>query len=183
MPSPVRADSHAKPRTALLTWLSIYCVSTPNVSALDNATVRLDLDNELQPDALLRIELGGRSRISEDDYVEGPPELIAEVAASSAAYDLHDKLAAYRRNGVLEYIVWRVYDQALDWFVLADDDYQPLAPDAEGNLRSSTFASLRLAVDALLSGDLAQVLSVLRDGLDSPEHADFVNRLVGNAGT
>lgn len=35
----------------------------------DNATVRLDYDNEVQPDALLRLDksVGGQSRISEDD--------------------------------------------------------------------------------------------------------------------
>ena len=29
--------------------------------------------------------------MSEDDYIEGAPELIAEIAASSAAIDLGDK--------------------------------------------------------------------------------------------
>jgi len=67
---------------------------------LNDNTVRLDLDNEPQPDALLRIEVGG-SRMN--DYIEGAPEFIAEVAASSAACDLHDKKRAYRRNGVQEY--------------------------------------------------------------------------------
>ena len=83
-----------------------------------NATVRLDLDNEPQPDALLRIDsaAGGQSRLSTGDCIEGAPELIVEVAASSAAYDLHDKLRAYRRSGVREYVVWRVPDRQLDWF-------------------------------------------------------------------
>jgi len=48
--------------------------------------------------------LSGQSRISQDDYIEGAPELIVEIAASSAAYDLHDKQEAYRRNGVQEYL-------------------------------------------------------------------------------
>ncbi|MGD1805508.1 hypothetical protein ACP6PL_08700 [Dapis sp. BLCC M126] len=39
--------------------------------------------------------LRGQTKISEDDYIEGMPELIVEVAASIAAYDLHDKLKAY----------------------------------------------------------------------------------------
>ena len=94
----------------------------------DNATVRLDLDNEPQPDALLRIEpeVGGHSRVGEEDYIEGPPELIVEVAASSASYDLHDKLHAYRRNMVQEYVVWRIYDQQIDWWQLHEGEYQPL---------------------------------------------------------
>ncbi len=122
-----------------------------------NATVRLDLDNQPQPDALLRIDsaAGGQSRLSTDDCIEGAPELIVEVAASSAAYDLHDKLRAYRRSGVREYVVWRVPDRQLDWFVLADDEYQPLAADASGVLRSQVFPGLRLDVAAPLAGDAA----------------------------
>jgi Uma2 family endonuclease len=89
----------------------------------DNATVRMDADNEPQPDVLLWIDeaLGGQSRNSEDDYIEGAPELIVEIASSSASYDLDDKLHVYRRNGVCEYIVWQVYDSRIDWFVLEMD--------------------------------------------------------------
>ena len=176
MPSPVRASGHAAPSASLVGWLTVYCAFTPRVSVLDNATVRLDLDNEPQPDALLRIDAGagGHSRISDDDYVEGPPELVVEVAASSAAYDLHDKLNAYRRNGVAEYVVWRPYDRALDWFVLADDEYHRQAPSADGVLQSPTFPGLRLSVDALLAGDMAAVLAELQRGVDSQKHAEFV---------
>jgi hypothetical protein len=56
-------------------WLGTYQAATPGVKLGDNATVRLDADNEVQPDALLRLEaaLGGSSRISDDDYIEGAP--------------------------------------------------------------------------------------------------------------
>lgn len=173
MPSPVRARGHAGPVGVMTTWLVNYSASTPGVSILVDATVRLDRDNEPQPDVLLRIEseAGGQSRLSADDYVEGPPELIVEVAASSAAYDLHDKLRVYRRNGVLEYVVWRVHDRAVDWFVLTDDEYRPLAPDAHGVLHSLNFPGLRLAVVPLLAGDVTGVLSALQAGLGTPEHA------------
>ena len=180
MPSPVRFASHGEPHSWILAWLGTYCASTPGVRPADNATVRLDAHNELQPDALLRIEpdAGGRSRLSDDDYVEGAPELIVEIASSSAAYDLHDKLRAYMRNGVREYVVWRVYDGELDWFALKDGDYVPLAPDTTGGLiHSQVFPSLRLAVDALLAGDAAQVLAVLQEGIGTPEHVAFVDRL------
>lgn len=178
VPSPVRARGHAGPVGVMTTWLVTYGASTPGVSVLVDATVRLDRDNEPQPDVLLRMdsEAGGQSRLSADDYVEGPPELIVEVAASSAAYDLHDKLRVYRRNGVLEYVVWRVHDRAVDWFVLADDEYRPLVPDAHGVLHSPHFPGLRLAVDALLAGDVAGVLSALQAGLGTPEHAAFAAR-------
>src|SRR5437764_514536 len=117
MPSPVRFEFHAGPHFDLITWAGLYRVSTPGVRGGDNGTLRLDLDNEHQPDVLLMIlpGHGGRARIDADGYVAGPPELIAEVAASSVSIDLHARLNAYRRNGVPEYVVWRVYDREIDW--------------------------------------------------------------------
>ena len=183
MPSPVHFAGHGEPHLAILTWLGTYCALTPGVRAADNATIRLDLDNEPQPDALLRIEpeAGGHSRLSDDDYVEGAPELVIEIAASSATYDMHDKLHAYRRNGVQEYLVWRVYEKQIDWFVLTDDEYSPLTPDTSGILHSQVFPGLRLAVDGLLAGDVAHVLSELQKGFGTPEHVQFVERLQANA--
>jgi Uma2 family endonuclease len=145
----------------------------------DNTTVRLDLDNEPQPDVLLRIDeaCGGTSRISDDDYIEGPPELIAEVAHSSAAYDLHDKKQAYRRNGVQEYLVWQIEDERVDWFVLEDSQYASQEPKADGNLTSSVFPGLVLDVDALLAGDLAAVLDLVQRQTDTEAHRAFVDRL------
>lgn len=179
MPSPVRARSHGEPHGRIMTWLGVYCAATPGIQLADNTTVRLDLDNEPQPDALLRLEpeAGGHSRISVDDSIEGAPELIVEVASSSAAYDLHDKLHVYRRNGVQEYLVWQVYDRRVDWFRLAEDTYVSLAQDAEGIIPSQVFPGLRLAVSALLAGDMAQVLAELQKGLETTQHATFVERL------
>ncbi|NEQ87707.1 MAG: Uma2 family endonuclease, partial [Moorea sp. SIO2I5] len=99
MASPVRAKKHGKPHSRIMTWLGTYEASRPGVETLDNTTVRLNDDNEVQPDALLRIEQDGQSIITEDDYVEGAPELIVEIAASSVSIDLHKKLNVYRRNG------------------------------------------------------------------------------------
>ena len=179
VPSSVRARSHAQPHGVVSAWLGIYSAHTPHTSALDNATVPLDLDNEPQPDALLRIDAaaGGQSRLSADDYVEGAPELAVEVAASSATYDLHAKLNVYRRNGMSEYVVWRVLDGAVDWFILEDGEYRPLAPDSTGVVESARFPGLRLAVGALLAGEVAAVLAELQRGLDSPAHAAFVAEL------
>ncbi|WP_416668029.1 Uma2 family endonuclease [Egbenema bharatensis] len=175
--SPLRAKAHGKPHGAIMTWIGTYSAATPGVDFYDNPTVRLDTDNEPQPDAVLRWEQGGRSWISEDDYIEGAPELIVEVAASSASYDLHDKLRVYRRNGVQEYVVWRTYSQQIDWFYLDKDEYQSLRADASGILRSGQFPGLWLAKDALLSDDLAEVLHVLQQGIASAEHQGFVKSL------
>src|SRR3990172_276198 len=179
MPSPAHFQSHSEPHAHIMGWLGVYCAATPGVRLGDNATVRLDLDNEVQPDALLRLEpaAGGRSSVSPEDYVEGPPELIVEIAATSAAYDMHDKLRVYRRNGVQEYLVWQVYDKRLDWFRLSEGEYLPTEPDASGVIRSHIFPGLWLAVAALLEGDLAKVLAELQKGLETAEHAAFVERL------
>ncbi len=177
MASPVRVRSHGEPHAAIMAWLSVYWVATPGVALSDNTTVRLDLDNEPQPDALLRIESGGRSLVSNDDYVEGSPELIVEIAASSAAYDLHDKKQVYRRNGVQEYVVWQVYEKKIDWFSLQAGEYVPLQPDDNGVVRSLVFPGLWLAVPLLLAGEMANAIALLQSGLNSPEHAQFIELL------
>ncbi len=179
VPSPVRYRHHGAPHALLIGWLVQYAAGTPGVGVSDNSTVRLDLDNEPQPDALLLIDpaCGGQTHFSSDDYIEGSPELVAEVASSSVSYDLHAKLHAYRRNGVREYIVWRVLEQAIDWFVLRAGQYEPLPVDANGLLRSEVFPGLWLDPAALLRGELATVLAIVQQGLASPEHTTFVARL------
>jgi Uma2 family endonuclease len=180
MASPLRFESHAEPHANIIGWLALYKAATPGVRLGDNATVRLDLDNEPQLDALLRIERGGQSTISQDDYVEGTPELIVEIAASSASYDVHQKLNVYRRNQVQEYLVWRFYEQEFDWFRLQAGEYIKLEPDSDGTIRSQMFPGLWLDKNALLTGDLAKVLAVLPWELETPEHRNFVNQLTGN---
>jgi Uma2 family endonuclease len=178
MPSPVSMD-HGTPHAALMTWLGTYWAMTSGVELGDNATVLLDLgENCPQPDACLRIKpgQGGQSGTSEAGYVQGAPELTAEVAASTVSYDLHDKLCAYQRNGVQEYIVWRVEDEAIDWFVLRGEKYRALAP-RDGIYHSKVFPGLWLDVQAMLQGDLAKVLKVLQQGLASNEHQRFVKKL------
>ncbi len=176
MPSPVEV-SHAKSHAEVMTWLGVYCAATPGVQASDNATVRLDAENEVQPDALLRIASGGRSRISPDDYVDGPPELVVEIASSSAAIDMHMKLRVYRRTEVQEYLVWQVLDPKIEWFDLQEGNYVPLAPGEQGVIHSRVFPGLRLNVAATLAGDLATVLAELQRGLTSEEHTTFAASL------
>jgi Uma2 family endonuclease len=177
MPSPLRIKAHAEPHAYVIGWLVAYAAATPGVGVADNPTVRLDPDNEPQPDALLRMEAGGQSRISDDDYVEGAPELIVEIAASSASYDLHEKLDVYRRNQVQEYLVWRVYDRQLDWFCWRESEYYPLVPNSNGILCSQVFPGLWLAKAALLDGGLATVLHELQRGLATKQHRTFVDYL------
>jgi Uma2 family endonuclease len=179
MPAALRFRSHGQPHGRILTWLGNYEAITPGVALGVEPTVRLDLDNEPQPDAVLIIlpEAGGQTRISEDDYIDGPPELVVEIAASSVAIDLHGKKQAYRRNGVREYIVWQVLDQKLSWFSLQEGEYLELLPNEEGILKSRVFPGLWLAVNELLTGNMQVVLNVLQAGLQSVEHADFIEKL------
>ena len=177
MPSPVHLAQHGKPHNFVNTWLGIYCASTPGAETADNATVRLDAENEVQPDALLRFTEGGSSQVTPDDFLAGAPELIVEIASTSAAYDLHDKKRVYRRNGVREYVVWQVDEAHVSWFVLREGEYIEKTPDTKGVLHSQIFPGLRLIVTALLKGDLAQVLAELRRGLASAEHTAFAKRL------
>lgn len=179
MPSPVHFQAHSQPHSDIITWVGFYKASTPNLQTGDNATLRLDTENEVQPDAALFIK-GGKCKISDDDYLEGAPELIVEIAASSVSYDLYDKLKIYRRNGVQEYVVWQVNDKRLDWFELNEGQYLPLTPDANGIIKSKVFPGLNLAVNDLLEGDMAKVLAELQKGLASEEHVKFVERVSGD---
>jgi Uma2 family endonuclease len=174
MPSPVRFDGHAQQHSYLAYWLTHYHIFTPGTMTGDNATVRLDLDNEPQPDVLLCIDpkLGGKVSLVEK-YLEGSPELVAEVASSSVSIDLGIKFNVYRRNAVQEYVVWRVLDEAVDWFRLRDGQYVPLTT-TDGILRSEVFPGLWLDARALMSGDMKRVLAVLDQGLGTPEHAAFL---------
>jgi Uma2 family endonuclease len=55
-----------------------------------------------------------------DGYLVAAPVFIFEVSGSTASYDLNVKFELYRRHGVREYVVWRVYEAAIDWFALRD---------------------------------------------------------------
>ncbi|NEO01353.1 MAG: Uma2 family endonuclease [Moorea sp. SIO3I7] len=169
MASPLRITQHGEPHAQIMLWLGFYQTYTPNLQLGNNCTVRLDLENEAQPDALLRLKVGGQSTISQDGYVEGAPELIVEIAASTVSIDLHKKLNVYRRNGVQEYLVWRVDDGEFDWFRLTEGEYTQLEANPEGILCSEIFPGLWLDKAALLAGNLAKVLEILQQGLQSQE--------------
>lgn len=180
MPMAVSDDFHGAPHFNLIAWLGLYMAYTPGVRGGDNSTLKEHLGlNVPQPDAYLRIlrEYGGQSR-TEDGYVIGSPELNAEVAASSASYDLHEKLEAYQLNGVKEYIVWRTEDEAIDWFILKAGKFQRLKPGKDGVYKSKVFPGLWLDAKALLRGDLAAVLKKAQQGVASKEHQRFVDKLM-----
>ncbi len=179
MPSPVSFGYHGKSDDDFAWLLRQYTISTPGTESGGNSTVRLDIDNEPQPDHLLIVlpECGGRIAIDADGYVNGSPELVVEISGSSASFDLGEKFKVYRRNMVLEYIVWRVYDGELDWFEYRNGKYERLSPDESEVYRSSTFPGLWLHAPAFLNRDFPRVLDTLARGLASPEHAAFAAKL------
>lgn len=178
MPSPVNFDRHGEPHLDLAGLFALYKWQTKGVRGGDNSTVRLDLANEPQPDLLLCIEpdCGGRIRLN-DGYIEGAPELVAEVSSSSVSIDLHGKLRSYHRNQVQEYLVWRVDDQAVDWFRLQGSEYVRIEPGSHGWLRSVALPGLWLDPQALVRRDMSAVLEALQAGLADPSHHAFVESL------
>jgi Uma2 family endonuclease len=183
MPSPVRLDQHGEPHADIITWLNYYRSKTPHLRIGDNSTSRLDEDNEPQPDAMLLLPpwAGSTAQLDEDGYVSGAPDLACEVAASSVSIDLHAKKNAYRRNGVKEYLAWRVEDHEVDWFALVEGRYEPMPADEKGRIRSKVFPGLWLDVAALLAGDLSKLFSAVDEGTATPEHRAFVEKLAAGA--
>lgn len=171
----LRHDQHGEPHFLVMTWLGVYASATPGVGGGDNSSLRLDDVNEPQPDALLRLleERSGQSQIDSQGYLVGAPELVVEIAASTESYDLHEKLRTYEKHGVREYVVWRVLDDAIDWFSWDDGVFEQQLPNQDGIFKSETFPGLWLDQTALLDRDLARVLARLQEGLASDEHARF----------
>jgi Uma2 family endonuclease len=176
MASPLRR-AHGRWHLQLGALLEHYSSATPGVEALDNATTILGEESEPQPDLALRVlsAYGGSSHESEDDYVIGPPELVVEVAHSTHAIDMHQKRRDYQQARVREYLVLCIEEAELHWF-----RFRPagrIEPDSKGVYRSRVFPGLWIEGRALLAAKRRRLFAVLRQGLTSPEHAEFVRRL------
>ncbi len=158
-------------------WLMVYADGTPGCRAGLDGTW-LMLEDAPQPDNTLQIlpAFGGQSRI-EEPFSAGSPELVIEISASSAARDRGPKLRLYRAAGAREYATFLVKESKVLWRVLVDGDYQAIEPDRDGILRSRVFPGLWLDVAALFTLDSPRLLEVLRQGLQTPEHEEFVERL------
>lgn len=177
-PAPL-SRAHGVYHALVMTWLGHYWIATPGTSTWDNATTILGPESEPQPDAALIIKpaSGGQTGLTADDYVTGAPELVVEVALSSASIDLHAKRRDYEQAGVLEYIVVVLRQRLIRRFVLQQGTYHEPAADADGIVRSHVFPGLWLHAEALLQLDGVRLMEVLRQGLATPEHARFVHQL------
>jgi Uma2 family endonuclease len=176
--SPVRINVHSEPDQDVQTWLGLYRHATPGIRGGGNGTMRLSPTSVTQPDGFLMIppEAGGRSQIDDDDYLARAPELVVEVAASSASYDLHEKFLAYQRAGAIEYVVFRVRDSVIDWFALRDGRFEQMKA-TDGILKSVALPGLWIHEKALQENWQKYALDVLADGLRSAEHEMFVDTL------
>ena len=159
-------------------WLGVYKAATPGCCGACNATWLMGDREVTQPDVSLRIlpEYGGQSSVV-GGLASGAPELVAEVCTSAATYDLHQKLEVYEEFGVQEYVAVLMFEQQLRWHRLCRRRFKVMAAPTDGVYRSALFPGLWLDGAALLTNDLARVLAVLQDGVNSPEHAEFVQRL------
>jgi len=176
MPSPVSLD-HGESEDDVGIWLGMYRVNTPGTGSATNATTLL-LEDSPQPDRHLRVlpECGGKSWV-EGKFLAGPAELMAEVCLSSTSYDLNEKYDLYEAAGVQEYLAVLMYEREIRWHQLVDGRFQILPPDSEGIHRSLVFPGLWLDAPALLRRDMATVLTKLQQGLATPEHVAFAERL------
>jgi Uma2 family endonuclease len=174
--SPLRVR-HGTSQPALTTALFMYAVNTPGVEAGDNTTVLLGPEGEFQPDLYLRIlpDFGGQSKTSVQDYVEGAPELVIELSHSTRSLDMNSKKEEYARHGVREYVVWTLTDNLFHWFDLPADQETPAS--ADGVLRLKTFPGLWIDAAALSAKDYKKFVATFQQGLATPEHAAFVERL------
>jgi Uma2 family endonuclease len=176
VPSPLRRP-HSSAHGYLGALLVAYEGHTPGVEAGNNATIILGEEGEPQPDLYLRIltECGGQSEVTADDYVQGAPEFLAEIAHSSQAVDLNAKKGDYARYGVLEYLVLSLKERRLHWFDLRAGKERKAGRD--GIYRIHTFPGLWIDGPALLGKDYQKMMTTLDQGLATPEHAAFAMRL------
>jgi Uma2 family endonuclease len=174
------SNDHGEPSSDVCGWLFHYKRFTPGVRNPSDATVILDDLGEPQPDCQLRIpsELGGQTRLDENRYIVGAPELVGEIARLSRSFDLKQKKAAYERAGVLEYLVIELDPNRIHWFIRRGSRFGQLRPGPDGNFyRSKAFPDLWLDPEALFAQDLDRLIEVLDQGLATPEHAAFVQKL------
>lgn len=177
-----RKRSHGRCGTRLIYWLGEYEVATPGTEVLDNTTNILGPESEPEPDGCLLIlpECGGQTWEDKKGYLNGSPELVAEIGESTESIDLHAKKRDYEEAGVREYVVVALRQQCVFWFVRRRGKFRELAPGPDGIYRSEVFPGLWLDPDALLRRDGKRLLAVLRKGLASPEHAAFAAKLAAS---
>ncbi len=174
----IRYVEHGQPQRLIVGLFERYVDRTPGVDWASPTTAKFDDRNAPEPDAELFVipEYGGRVRV-EDGFLVGAPELVVEIAGSSASYDLYEKKAMYERFGVLEYLVWRTEDGEFDCFDLQDQIYIQRDIPPGQNWESRIFPGLIFDIPVLLQRDRLGAYATLDRCLGSDEHQAFVETL------
>jgi Uma2 family endonuclease len=180
MASPV-SRLHSLPHATITGLCMVYAARTPGLESSANGTIRLDADNEYEPDGYLRVINSGRTNIFDRHYLEGGPEFVFEISNTTVTMDLHEKFKVYERKGVQEYLVWQVQEQRIDLFSAIDNAFRGIETDVDGILKSKTLPGLWFDTRAIVNGDNAKALATLETGLKSEAHAHLVERLRGGA--
>jgi len=178
LPSPV-GMRHGKPHSILGAWLAFYSAESIGTESFIDITAIIGGDSEPQPDVSLIIspEAGGQTKVSEDDYLTGSPELAVEISHTTTLVDLHAKKQMYEKYGVREYIVVETKRRAIHWFIRRDSKFVAIKPGADGLFKSRVFPGLWLEPGAVFEQSAKKLLSVLEAGLATPEHAKFTAKL------
>ena len=178
MASPQKTP-HGRAQSLFVHWLGEYADGTDGTDVLVGSTNVLAPETEPEPDGCLLIlpECGGQTWEDAKRYLNGSPELIAEIAWATESIDLHAKKVDYEKADVRQYVVVALRMNRVFWFIRRRGKFKELAPSADGILRSEVFPGLWLDPAALLRRDRKRLLAVLRQGLASPQHAAFVAKL------
>ena len=181
------SEGHGYNHTRLSSIFDAYSASTPGTRVCDNSTVILSEEDEVQPDLFLRILPAYKGQTQDVTrgsqqlgYVKGAPELVAEIASSSRAIDLHIKQKRYQLAGVLEYIVVCLEPLHILWFNLSER--RLIDCDSEGIFRSTVFPGLWIHRDGLLQLDYQLTMKALNLGIASNEHDAFTMKLASTQG-
>jgi hypothetical protein len=163
--SPLRAVHHGNPHAMLCHWLGTYANHAFNLIVSDNATIRLNADNDPQPDLCL-LRVNGQPHFDDEGYIIGAPEMIVEIAGSSASYDFSEKRDVYEAAGVGEYLVFETIEGRIAWWRSESGRFAEILPE-DGIYKSALFPGLWLDADALRSANSLMLIQTLQQGIES----------------
>jgi Uma2 family endonuclease len=173
---------HSNPDGLIQSWLWAYQAETPGIGVINKTTTILGATSEPEPDGgLFILPTHGGHCTTGGKTLKGAPELLIEVANSSAAIDLNQKKRDYETYGVQEYLVVLAEEQAVIWWQLVDGVYQEIPASSDGYFYSVIFPGLWLDAAGLFETTNKKLIKALAKGVESSEHAAFVTKLAAAA--
>jgi Uma2 family endonuclease len=175
--SPPPSNEHDAAHMWLSAILMTYKMSVVGIEIGSSISLVMDDEFQPQPDLILRRlpEFGGRSITRADGSIQGPPELVVEIAYSRRSIELHTKMAEYARCGVVEYLVYMIDEKRLRWFDLPTE--QELFPEESGIFKIRQFPGLWIDQQAITANNRSQMIAVLQSGLAKPAHRSFARKM------